>query len=369
LNIVIFILASLIILYLFYPLWLMMQSKQQPDKIKDYDLISKVSLIYLSYNGKDFLENKIKFLLNELTAFNQYELIIVDDNSTDESQEVINKFTDNINIRIIFKSEQKGIPHSMNIGVREAKYEYIVFCDQRQSLSKNIISQLIAPFKYKKVGAVSAFISQRDNKNCFSLIRAHENFIKSQEGKSGNLIGVYGPLYAIKRECYSQIPDHIILDDLYLTLKILRSKQVLLIKECQIIEENEDFLYNYGRTKRYLQGLLQLTREKELISQLSYKQILMLFWHKYLRLFIPLILFIGYIKIGILSVGSFKHLIAFLVITVIGIFSILSGVLKIKFRLQNFIKINILYLFAFCELAYLALFNKKRISVTTKYRL
>ena len=347
-------------MYFIYPFWLILNSEQQTIGEKDISEIDHISLIYLSQNGADFLENKINFLLKELSVFKQYELLVIDDNSTDKSREILSKF--NKNIKVIFKSEQKGIPHSMNIGIREAKFEHVIFCDQRQRLSNNIIRLLIDPLKNKKVGAVSACISQLDNKKNFSILRAHENFIKSQEGKTGNLMGVYGPLYAVKKDCYVEIPDHIILDDLYLTLKILRSHQVWFIKECQIIEEDANLLYNYQRTKRYLKGFLQLIAEKELIEGLTGKQITMLFWHKYLRLFIPLFLFVGYMWIGFLSIGSTNHLIVFIVITVLGLISISRRVFKFKSAMICFIEISFLYVFAFFELFFIDYCYRKLIA-------
>jgi glycosyltransferase involved in cell wall biosynthesis len=340
----------------------MIQTDKHPEEETGSEEISGVSLIYLSYNGADFLQEKINFLLKELSFFEKYELIIIDDDSADKSQEIINSFNDNQFIRIILKSEQRGIPHSMNIGVNAAEFEHIVFCDQRQDLSDNIISRLLVPFKNKKVGAVSSCISPLDKENRFSMIRAYENFIKIQEGKTGNLIGVYGPLYAIKKKCYTEIPDKIILDDLYLTLKILRSNQVWFLKECQIFDEHASLLYNYQRTKRYLQGFLQLIAEKELISQLKTKQMIMLFWHKYFRLFIPVLLFLMYLCFAFTCIGSFKNTVVFLIITAFAIISILRSTVKIRGSLMKFIRINFLYFIALAELFFVSFIYKKLIS-------
>lgn len=361
-----FITATLILLYLSYPFWLILNSVDKNIEEKDSAEITQISLIYLSQNGADYLENKINFLLKELSVFAQYELIVIDDNSIDSSQAILSKFKEDI--RIILKSEQKGIPHSMNLGIREAKYNHIVFCDQRQYLSDGIISTLVGPLRYKKVGAVSACISQLDNKSKFSLLRAHENFIKSYEGKTGNLIGVYGPMYAVKKECYAEIPDYIILDDLYLTLKILKSHQVRFIKECQITEEDANLLYDYNRIKRYLKGFLQLIVEKKLISQLTKTQITMLFWHKYLRLLIPVFLFFGYVSLGFLSLESTEYLIAFLVATLVGIISITLSILKLELGIIVFMQINLLYLSAISELFFVSYCYRKLIAHVSNKR-
>jgi len=156
------------------------------------------------------------------------------------------------------------------------------------------------------------------------------------------------------------------LDDLYLTLKILRSNQVWFLKECKIFDENASLIYNYRRIKRYLQGFLQLITEKELISQLMTKQIIMLFWHKYFRLFIPVLLFLSYISFGITCIGNLENTIVFLIITSFAIISILPGSVKIRSTLIKFMRINFLYFIALAELFFVGFFYKKLFSGITK---
>ena len=148
-------------------------------------------------------------------------------------------------------------------------------------------------------------------------------------------MGVYGPLYAIKKECYTVIPDYIILDDLYLSLKILKSKQIKIIKECQIIDEEIVVLYDYNRAKRYIYGFLQLIKENELISKLNTRQMIMLFWHKYLRLSIPVFLFLSYICLGILSIFQLTYLVIFVIITLLTVLSVIPGPVKTQFWLKT----------------------------------
>ncbi|NTV84884.1 MAG: glycosyltransferase, partial [Bacteroidales bacterium] len=217
--------AFMILLYLAYPVWLAMSSTVKDVDVDGNKAIEGVSLVLLSFNGGEYLKEKIDFLLKELSVFKAYELIIIDDHSEDGSREILEKFQENKSIRLIIKAQQKGIPDSMNRAVKCARYETIVFCDQRQQLSVNILNRLVEPLKMNNVGAVSACISEHDKSHCCSRIRSFENYIKCHESKTGNLIGVYGPLYAIKKSCYSHIPEYIILDDLYLSLKILANNQ------------------------------------------------------------------------------------------------------------------------------------------------
>jgi len=328
----------------------MVISAGKPYKERETEDFNGVSLVLLSYNGKEYLEQKVDFLKKELSCFQHYELIIVDDNSTDGSKEFLNNFKDTEDVRIIFKSQQKGIPDSMNRAVNIAKYDYIIFSDQRQKLSCNIVQRIVEPLKFKNVGAVSGCICHLDKENRFSIIRRHENFLKKTESKTGSLIGVYGPFYAIKKYCYSIIPPHIILDDLYLSLRILKTKQIEIREDCRIIDENFSFLNDYRRTRRYVSGFLQLLQDKTLIRDLTNKQKIMLVWHKYLKLFIPVFLLLSYISIGMMIMQGMIYLVLFCLLTILGLISVLPYRFKIQFRLKTLVRLNILYFIALIDI-------------------
>ena len=347
-NLIYLTLAIIIFLYLCYPIWLMLNTPDHDVGVADMKEIDSISVILLSYNGEHYLLNKINFLLNELRAFKNQELIIIDDGSTDGSVQLINKFRNNDKVRIILKKAGKGIPHSMNRGVEMARYEHVVFSDQRQTLSPNILCQIVEPLKDHHIGAVSACLSPINKQMDHSFLREHENYLKIKESKLGNLMGVYGPCYAINKSCYPGIPEHIILDDLYLSLRVLPSKKIVLLKGCEIFDESISHLYDYQRTKRYLKGLLQILKEPSLISQLSTKQIIMLLWHKYLRLSIPAFLFLSYVLTGLKALHHQGFLMAFSILSLIGAAAFLP--LKIDFRMKNFIRINILYFVALFDI-------------------
>jgi len=340
--VIISITALLVLLYLLYPVWLMLSSSEADKGIKTND-ISGVSLILLSFNGKEYLKEKIEFLLKELAGFQNYELIIIDDCSNDGSQEILSEFEERNKIKIICKSKRMGIPHSMNIGVENAKYEYLIFCDQRQMLSNAILQHIVEPLKFSNVGAVSACISHIDKENKSSIIRKHENFLKAKESNTGNLIGVYGPFYAIKKQCYTCIPRHIILDDLYLSLKILKTKQIILREDCRITDESITVLYDYQRTTRYLRGFLQILKDKTIKSDLNARQKLMLIWHKYLRLLIPFFVFLSYLSVGFKIMNGVEYVISFCILTGIGLLSLMPLKLNNYIRLMNLVRMTILY--------------------------
>lgn len=86
-----------------------------------------VSIILAVYNGEKFLDDSIKSVLNQ--TFRDFELIIVDDCSTDNSLNIIKSYRDK-RIKLIKNKKNKGSFSSYNIGLKNSKGKYVAFCTQ-----------------------------------------------------------------------------------------------------------------------------------------------------------------------------------------------------------------------------------------------
>lgn len=83
------------------------------------------SVIIPLYNKQDFIQNTISSVLNQ--SFSDFEIIIIDDGSTDESLLKVLEFK---NPKIfIYKTENKGVSNARNLGISLAKADYICFLD------------------------------------------------------------------------------------------------------------------------------------------------------------------------------------------------------------------------------------------------
>ncbi len=85
----------------------------------------EVSVIIPTYNRKNFIERAVKSVLKQ--TFKNFELVIIDDGSTDGTEEIIKKFKDK-RIRYIWQ-ENKGPAGARNRGILEARAKYIAFLD------------------------------------------------------------------------------------------------------------------------------------------------------------------------------------------------------------------------------------------------
>ena len=87
----------------------------------------KISVLMPVYNGDQFLDKSIKSVLNQ--TFNNFEYIIINDGSTDDSLKVIQSYEDS-RIKIINFSKNMGIAAALNNGLNAAKGYYMARQDQ-----------------------------------------------------------------------------------------------------------------------------------------------------------------------------------------------------------------------------------------------
>ena len=87
----------------------------------------KISVLMPVYNGEQFLDKSIKSVLDQ--TFNNFEYIIINDGSTDDSLKIIESYEDS-RIKIINFSKNMGITAALNNGLNAAKGDYIARQDQ-----------------------------------------------------------------------------------------------------------------------------------------------------------------------------------------------------------------------------------------------
>ena len=86
-----------------------------------------VSVILPVYNGEQFLKKSIDSVLNQ--SYNNFELIIINDGSTDKSDLIINKYLPNDKIKY-FSRENKGLVATLNEAIQRSSGQFIARMDQ-----------------------------------------------------------------------------------------------------------------------------------------------------------------------------------------------------------------------------------------------
>lgn len=113
------------------------------------------SVIIPVYNGAKFIDNAIKSVFSQTNS--DWELIVVNDGSKDNTEDVLKKYADNDKIRII-NQENGGVSVARNTGFEASKGEYIAFLDADDVWHTNhleVMAELIE--KYPTAGLYGTF--------------------------------------------------------------------------------------------------------------------------------------------------------------------------------------------------------------------
>jgi glycosyltransferase involved in cell wall biosynthesis len=103
----------------------------------------RVSIVVPNYNHARFLEKRLSSLLDQ--TFADFELLFLDDASTDDSRAVLEKFAGDPRVRAIFNTTNSGNTFKQwNRGVREAHGEYIWFAESDDYADRRLLAELVA---------------------------------------------------------------------------------------------------------------------------------------------------------------------------------------------------------------------------------
>jgi len=117
----------------------------------------KVSVIIPTYNRANLLPRAIKSVLNQ--TFQDFELIIVDDGSTDNTRKVVEEFQrKDQRIKYIFQENSGGPAKPINTGIKNSKGEYIAILESDDEwLPEKLEKQVEILDKFPNVGLVSCY--------------------------------------------------------------------------------------------------------------------------------------------------------------------------------------------------------------------
>ena len=105
-----------------------------------------ISVIIPLYNSQRFIGKCVESLLEQ--TYKNCEIIIVDDGSTDNSLEIVNKYAQqDARVRVFSGTKYSGVSAVRNVGLNNANGEYICFVDSDDYVSKYFLESLITSLK------------------------------------------------------------------------------------------------------------------------------------------------------------------------------------------------------------------------------
>ena len=229
-----------------------------------YDFFPRVSLMAYAWQSGNIIERKIKNFLEQSYPKDKFEIIIYDNDSTDETRQICHKYVKRGLIKY-FKPkkafDRKAPVLDRAIG-KVAKGEIIALTDPDGVCEKDWVKKIVQPFKDPKVGAVAG-ITHGGNyrKNLFTKLRAIEDewwYNISVLGKAGKIkISDFQPIcganYALRKEAWKSVGGNhgeSLIEDYEMTFKLYNKGWRVAAANANVWQEEVENVGQYIRQRR-----------------------------------------------------------------------------------------------------------------------
>jgi len=221
-----------------------------------------VSVVIITHNRSRLLQKAIESVLNQ--TYNNIELIIVDDYSTDNTQEIVSQLIqNNPNIKYIRLEKQSGANAARNRGIQEAQGYFITGLDDDDTMTNNRIIELVNKyndtFAYvcSEVFYISKKSKSRKRFKYFNDIITLEDML--YQNCSGNQILTTKQMFldaGLYDETLISAQDY----DMWLKLLLLKP-QAKLVKTPLMNVDRDDAVQRISSSKRKQKGYFNLYKK------------------------------------------------------------------------------------------------------------
>jgi cellulose synthase/poly-beta-1,6-N-acetylglucosamine synthase-like glycosyltransferase len=283
--------------YAGYPLYIMALARFRPRPIlpSTVDVRPSVTVIVAIRNEKDVLPRRLTNLLAQEYPPERLDVVVVCNGSVDGSEEVARQVgRTEPRVRILTSPADRGKAGALNMAAAHTAADVIVFADARQTFAPDAVARLVEPFSDPDVGAVTGrLVVRRGDLASVEGVRLYwglETRLRDAEGRSGSVIGATGAIYGVRRSLFQDMPPNLILDDVYLPLRIamLGHRVVMAPRAVAFDVPSQDQKAEYARKRRTMVGNIQLLAViPGLLSPVRNPVFMRFVSHKLLRLLTP----------------------------------------------------------------------------------
>lgn len=222
----------------------------------------KISIIVPAYNEEKTICACLQSLKN--LDYPNYEVVVVDDGSTDRTFEVASQF----GTAKVIRQKNMGKPNALNNGVLAADGEIILTVDADTTIDRYALRWIAARFGVnKRLGAVAGNVKINKEKSLLNAVQSAEyaigiNLVRKGQSVLGSVLIVPGPVAALRREaiaCAGFFSDDTFAEDFDVTLKIIKSGYLVEYEEASMAYTDapkniEDLI---KQRRRWYRGMIQ----------------------------------------------------------------------------------------------------------------
>ena len=144
-----------------------------------------LSIIVPVYNVEEYLGRCIESLVDQNLDYTDYEIILINDGSTDSSLTVANKYKDSYKNIQIFTQENLGLSEARNVGINKSEGEFILFVDSDDYIEINVLQKLLNAAKIKDLDVLGFNYIRTSKSDCKSEIVLSETELSKSNITTG----------------------------------------------------------------------------------------------------------------------------------------------------------------------------------------
>lgn len=188
----------------------------------------RFSIVIPAYNEAAFIADKVRNLGCLDYPNDHFELILLCDGCRDETYRLATEALadlglEDLDYQIINFEVNRGKVAVLKDGVKRAKYEYLVFSDVSALLPVNALLMLDTNFQDASVGAVSGgYCFAKKGSLGEQKYWQYQRQVRERESSVASVIGAHGAFYAIRSDCFEEIPADTINDDFLIPMQVIK---------------------------------------------------------------------------------------------------------------------------------------------------
>lgn len=142
-----------------------------------------LSIIIPVYNAEKYLRKCLKIIFQQYLPASDYEVIVINDGSIDESKNIILDFQNNHRNLIVVNQANNGVSTARNVGLAIAKGNYITFVDSDDEIESNSLKSIIEKLKIDNLDILYPRIdTYSDNDHRLGSISFNGNYDEIKRG-------------------------------------------------------------------------------------------------------------------------------------------------------------------------------------------
>src|ERR1700674_3556922 len=309
--------ALMVYTFVGYPVWIYISGRLHSRGWRQEPILPTVSIVLAVHNGATQVRRQVTRLLSLDYPSNLLNIIVVSDGSTDRTGEILRSIRHPA-VKILLREERRGKASAVNTGLRYAKGEVVLFVDIRPQPARNSLRLLVSNFADPHIGCVAGNLVLRDESHSASAKAVggfywrYEQWIRKCESQVDSPLGVYGGVYAIRRELARALPEATILDDMLQPLTVIRQgyRSVIDVRARVYDVWPKNLQSEFNRKVRTLAGNFQLLQLAPWILSSENRLRFELISHKLLRLIVPALLVVLLSTSAMLAIHSRLYAVA-----------------------------------------------------------